>query len=170
LRTDPDAVKPVWDRFAARAIGMGFTPLEHDTTQDPAIHLVVDGQALRPLAPDNEKLCFVLPSTARSIRLLSRSFRPAELRPWLNDPRRLGVAIRSIALRDRDGETVLGADHPALTHRLARAGARSKRRIVALEHRRSHAADCRGRPLRGGNPGERDHHLSRPGGQTRQPD
>jgi len=38
------------------------------------------------------------------------------LRPWLDDSRRLGIAVRSIVLRDRTGETELGADHPALTN------------------------------------------------------
>ena len=56
----------------------------------------------------------MLPATAKSIRLVSRATRQSALTPWLDDPRTLGVAIRSVTLRDKGGESVLGADHPAL--------------------------------------------------------
>jgi len=56
-----------------------------------------------------------MPEGADQVRLVSRSINPGLLRPWLDDQRRLGVAVRSMVLRDRSGETVLGADHPALT-------------------------------------------------------
>jgi hypothetical protein len=56
----------------------------------------------------------MVPGRARSVRLVSRATRPSALTPWLDDPRTLGVAIRSVTLRDPEGESVLNADHPAL--------------------------------------------------------
>jgi Hint domain len=115
LMVRPEVVKPVWDRFAARAIALGFAAPVHATTTDAAIRLVVDGKTMLPLAARGRTISFVVPEGAGSVRLVSRSVNPGELRPWLDDPRRLGVAVRSMVLRDRTGETVCDADHPALT-------------------------------------------------------
>jgi antigen 43 len=115
LTVRPEAVKPVWDQFASRAVALGFAAPDYATTTDPGIRLTVNGKIMRPLAVRDQTLSFMLPEAAGSIRLMSRSIIPSVLRPWLDDPRRLGVAVRSIMLRDRVGETVLSADHPALT-------------------------------------------------------
>jgi hypothetical protein len=116
----PEAVKSVWDRFAARAVALGFVAPAHTTTTDPGIHLLVDGRMLRPLANQTGQAAggtvnFVVPEGAASVRLVSRTTIPGVLHPWLDDSRRLGVAVRAMVLRDRTGETVLAADHPALT-------------------------------------------------------
>jgi antigen 43 len=114
LIVKPEAVKPVWQRFADRAVALGRTVPAHVTTRDAGIHLMVDGNVVRPLAAKGKTVSFMLPGNARSVRLMSRATRQSALTPWLDDPRTLGVAIRSVTLRDRTGETVLGADHPAL--------------------------------------------------------
>jgi hypothetical protein len=115
LMVRPEMVKPVWDRFADRAAALGFTALVYATTTDAGICLMVDGKLVRPLGAPGRTVSFVMPEGADQVRLVSRSINPGVLRPWLDDQRRLGVAVRSIVLRDRSGETVLGADHPALT-------------------------------------------------------
>ena len=123
LLVRPDAVKPVWERLANRAQGLGFEELVHATTPDPDLHLVVDGRTVRPLTSQGDvagdqsarKISFVVPDGAVSVRLVSRRAIPVDARPWQDDPRLLGVAVRSLMLRDRTGETVVGADHPALT-------------------------------------------------------
>jgi hypothetical protein len=84
------------------------------TTCDAAVHLVVDGKAMRPLVADGGMVSFMVPAKARLVRLVSRSTRLCALTPWVDDPRVLGVAIRSVTLRDQAGETVMSADHPAL--------------------------------------------------------
>jgi hypothetical protein len=96
LTVKPEAVKPVWQRFADRAVALGHTAPVYETTKDAGIHLMVDGKVVRPL------------------RLVSRATRQSQLTPWLDDSRTLGVAIRSVTLRDPAGESVLNADHPAL--------------------------------------------------------
>ena len=119
LMVRPEAVKPVWERFAARAAALGFVAPEYATTADPGISLLVDGRILRPITSRagaaGETVSFVVPEGSGSVRLLSRSTDPALLRPWVDDARHLGVAVRAVVLRDRTGETVVGADHPALT-------------------------------------------------------
>ena len=119
LLTRPGEVKPVWDRFADRAMELGYSKPAPPISTDPKLRLRVDGAMLHPLAteqrPDGTVIRFILPAGAGSVRLLSRTAAPNTLRPWIDDPRPLGVAVRAVTLRDRTGETVLPADHPALT-------------------------------------------------------
>jgi len=114
LMAKPEVVKPVWQRFADRAVALGHTAPVYETTLDAGIHLIVDGKVVRPLAAQGKTVSFMVPGEARSVRLVSRATRPSALTPWLDDPRTLGVAIRSVTLRDPQGESVLNADHPAL--------------------------------------------------------
>jgi len=114
LLTRPEAVKPVWDRLAARAEALGFVPPAIAATADPGIHLLVDGRVVPPLSGSGRAVTFLMREGARSIRLRSRAAVPEETRPWIDDPRRLGIAVRRFVLRDRSGDTVLDADHPAL--------------------------------------------------------
>src|SRR6185312_3446029 len=80
---------------------------------------LVDGRTVQPLPARSEAadrtVSFLIPENAASIRLVSRRATPVEVWPWLDDPRSLGVAVRGMTLRDRSGETVASADHPALT-------------------------------------------------------
>ena len=114
LTVATDLVKPVWQRIADRAVALGHVAPVHATTKDAGIHLMVDGKVVRPLATKGKTVSFMVPANARSVRLRSRATRQSALTPWLDDPRTLGVAIRSVTLRDQSGEAVLGADHPAL--------------------------------------------------------
>jgi antigen 43 len=114
LMVRPEAVKPVWQRIADRAKALGYKSTVHATTKDAGIHLMVDGKVVRPLASKGKTVSFMVPAHATSIRLMSRATRQSALTPWLDDPRTLGVAIRSVTLRDQAGETILSADHPAL--------------------------------------------------------
>jgi len=114
LTVASEAVQPVWQRFADRAVALGHAAPVYTTTRDAGIHLNVDGKILRPLAAQGKTISFMLPAEARSVRLVSRATRPSALTPWLDDPRNLGIAVRSVTLRDHSGEVVLNADHPAL--------------------------------------------------------
>jgi hypothetical protein len=115
LTVKPDAVKPVWDRIAARAQALGFAAPEYQMTNDAAVQLLVDGKRIRPTQTRDGMASFMVPAGARSVRLVSRSVTPGKLTPWHDDFRSLGVAVRSVTLRDRAAVTVLSADHPALT-------------------------------------------------------
>ena len=109
-----DAVRAIWDRLAARATALGWRPAEPSTTTDPALCLVVDGRRLPPVSWNGRAAAFVVPSRARSARLVSRAEQPGVSRPWVDDDRRLGVAVSEIAQRWRAGTAVIAADDPAL--------------------------------------------------------
>jgi hypothetical protein len=57
---------------------------------------------------------FTLPPGAKMLHLRSRTAAPTLTRPWLNDIRRLGVAVSRITLCSGTERIVLPADHPAL--------------------------------------------------------
>ena len=99
LTVKPELVKPVWQRFADRAVALGHTSPVYETTRDAGIHLLVDGKIVRPLATEGKTITFMVPGKADQVRLVSRATRPSALTPWLDDPRTLGVAIRSVTLR-----------------------------------------------------------------------
>jgi hypothetical protein len=85
------------ERFLARAAALG-----HQTTDDPGLHLVVDGVAVEPLAIEGAVYRFALSQVPAAIHLASRSTVPAETDAAARDRRRLGVCLRRITLRDPD--------------------------------------------------------------------
>ncbi len=125
LTVNPDLVRPIWTDLADRAAAMGFTAAEHETTSDPDLHVMVDGKRIRATASAARKISFVIPAGAKDIRLVSRSTTPADLTPYLGDPRELGVAIHSIVVRDGQDVMEFAADHPAFAegwHTAERSG------------------------------------------------
>jgi fibronectin-binding autotransporter adhesin len=74
--------------------------LGHPTTDDPDLHLVVDGEIIRPSSVVDDLYTFVLDRKPISVWLASRSAIPAELELQSTDTRRLGTGIEGIVLRD----------------------------------------------------------------------
>ena len=90
-------VEPIWRELAARATRRGLPlPARPETTNDPALYVVVDGRRLAPVSTARGRHVFPLPRCAGLVRLVSRSAIPNEMKPWLDDPRRLGVLLRGI--------------------------------------------------------------------------
>jgi hypothetical protein len=112
---DAKRVEPVWWRLAIRASQLGFVVAEPATTTDPALHLLVDGRMCWPVTTTNDRHVFVLPRSAVSVRLISRATAPCEVSPWVEDRRRLGVAVERIVFRAPGGSFEMAADHPGLT-------------------------------------------------------
>src|SRR5262249_38522691 len=84
-------------------------------TDDPDLHLVVDGSVLRPqLVANGRTYRFTVPSGCRSVAIASRSAVPVRLDPSRADARRLGVAVERIALRGQSLHIEIGHDCPAL--------------------------------------------------------
>ena len=80
-----------------RAEGVG-----HRLTDDPDLHLIADGELVRP---DSTGVClyrFAIPAGSSAVWLASRSVVPAEVDYRSQDGRRLGVPIERIALNDGD--------------------------------------------------------------------
>jgi hypothetical protein len=114
LAGDEARVKPVWQRLAARSIAPGMAIPEVAFTGDPAVHLLIDGHAIRPVIMEQHRCVFSLPSGTDLLRLMSRSGIPTEQRPWVDDARRLGIYVNRIVWHDRHGPHDIPVDHPVL--------------------------------------------------------
>lgn len=110
----PEQVRPVWQRLADRAAAQGWHGPVRETTGDPALCVSVAGKLLRPALNRDGLLVFVLPRGATEARLLSRTAAPADLQPWLDDRRCLGVNVQRITVRDAAEVTEVPLDHPGL--------------------------------------------------------
>jgi hypothetical protein len=110
----PALVKPLWDRLASRAEGLGRR-WDFAVTREPDVRIEAAGTVLRPIEAIGDRYRFVLPEGCDSVRLLSRASAPADLHPWLEDRRRLGLSVRRIVLRANDTLTDIALDDPALT-------------------------------------------------------
>jgi len=110
----PDRVKPVWDRLASRAEHMGMGVTGRRTTADPDIRIEAAGRILRPIATDGDRTVFAVPAGCDAVRLLSRAASPADIQPWRDDRRSLGLSVRRISVRDGGAVTDLALDHPEL--------------------------------------------------------
>jgi hypothetical protein len=86
-------VDGLWHRLLERSGPPSGLPL----TDDPDLHLLVDGRRLDCMSCRGEAHVFRLPGHVETVRIVSRAAAPAEL-GLARDPRLLGVAIRAIVL------------------------------------------------------------------------
>ena len=107
----PDQVKPVWDALADRASALGRAVPRPVLAQDPAVRIAVGGRVLRPVSVEGDRYTFILPPCCADVRLLSHAASPAEMEPWREDRRLLGLSVRRIRMGGED----LPLDHPALS-------------------------------------------------------
>ena len=120
LALDAATVEPIWRRFADLAAARGYAlPAPPTTTSDPALRLVVDGRTVAPALARNSRYVFAVPGRASDHRsspvwLVSRATSPSDMRPWLDDSRRLGVSVKRIILRGADTVAEVPVDHPGL--------------------------------------------------------
>ena len=109
----PDQVEPIWQSLAARAVRRGLAlPPVPQTTNDPALCLLVDGNRRGPVSVVQGRYVFVLPRTDRLVRLVSRATVRPDTAPWVTDDRRLGVQLRGLLIRTSDGVWPMPLDHP----------------------------------------------------------
>jgi hypothetical protein len=97
LVTDAETVFPIWQRLADRAGIEIVDDRETATSVDSAIALVVGSRTLRPVVAKDGTMVFALPRDTRQVRLVSVASRPNQARPWLDDRRMLGVAVRDVS-------------------------------------------------------------------------
>jgi hypothetical protein len=119
-------VEPIWQVLRERAHALGYAIPRRSITPDLELHLLADGAVVPAQAVADGCLGFTVPPGTHSLRLVSRSFVPADHRPYVDDWRRLGVAVSVIALRTQTGLQEIAPDHPALTqgwHAAEREGA-----------------------------------------------
>jgi Hint domain len=111
----PAVVEPIWRALVVRAEQMGLSmPPVPETTDDPGLHLRVDGRQCAPVSAAQGRYSFLVPGTASEVRLVSRHAVRPDTAPWIADHRRLGVQLRAMTIR-RGGETLpVPLDHPLL--------------------------------------------------------
>ncbi len=120
LALDPAVTEPVWRRLAARAAELGVpgTPIDQAPTTDaPDLHLIAGERRLAPVAVHGGRYVFALPPGIDSVTLASRAAMPWASRPWIDDRRRLGVAVASVRVTGADAIADVALDGP-----LAEAG------------------------------------------------
>jgi hypothetical protein len=118
---DAARVEPVWRRLAVRATKLGYRlPAQVATTDDPGLRVVMGGvgggRAIKPVSIDAGRYTFVLPVLDGPARLVSRVATPCEMRPWVEDRRRLGVMVSRLTLRRGAEIEPIPLDHPHLSH------------------------------------------------------
>ena len=112
----PQDVAPIWTRLAERSRIIGYPVPEVATMADAGIHLIADGQIIRPASDKDSRYVFMVPAGVRSVSLASRFCIPADkMVASQRDTRRLGVSVSWIAIRSGDSETIISADNPGLT-------------------------------------------------------
>jgi hypothetical protein len=102
-------VDRVWQRLLDRAGPRRAVPL----TDDPDLHLVVDGKPVAPVSRGGASYVFELPAPPNNLHLVSRDPAPDEL-GLARDPRSLGVAVKRIILRQPRRLRAIEAADPCL--------------------------------------------------------
>jgi hypothetical protein len=108
--TGGSVVDAAWRRLLDRAGPRDLPP----TTDDPDLHLSIDGVRIDAYWRSASAYSFRFPSKTVDVRIVSRSAAPAEL-GLLRDPRALGVAIRHIELHQGRQLAVIDARDDRLT-------------------------------------------------------
>jgi hypothetical protein len=123
----PDDDRPTW-KFCAPRLEWGsqeltaireallerFEALGHPLDLDPDLHLIVDGEIVRPDAATPCLYRFTIPAGSAAVSLASRSTVPAEVEAAGRDLRRLGVPVERIAFLDGDLSIEAWHGHAAL--------------------------------------------------------
>jgi len=85
-----------------------------ETTSDPDVHLIVDGQRVNATSTGEQVYRFELPAAPATLVIGSRSVTPADMDAQALDARRLGVSFTRMVLRSRGAQVEIGHDHPLL--------------------------------------------------------
>jgi hypothetical protein len=111
----PTDVAPIWSRLAEQSAAIGYPIPAVATVEDADIHLLADGNVIRPVSDHDSRYVFTVPAGVESVSLKSRFCIPADkMIAGQRDVRRLGVSVTWIAIRSGGNETILSADHPGL--------------------------------------------------------
>ncbi|MBV9859314.1 MAG: Hint domain-containing protein [Alphaproteobacteria bacterium] len=114
---------PVWDsgeRVARVALRLRQRAGIADLTDDPDLHLLLDGGRLDPVRVAGAVHHFRLPRMPADLRIASRRSVPVAVGIGA-DARSLGVALRRVVLRPADGAVEIGYDAAGLRHGFHRA-------------------------------------------------
>jgi hypothetical protein len=108
--TGGPVVDAIWRRLLDRTGQRNTLPL----TDDPDLHLLVDGRRRDPIERRDDLFVFRLPLRPNGVRLRSRAAAPQEL-GLAGDLRPLGVAVRRLVLAQAWRRTAIEAVSASLT-------------------------------------------------------
>ena len=109
MLTGGPIVDAVWRRLLERAGPRPGLPL----TDDPDLHLLVDGRRVNARRRRGGFRVFRLPAPPHEVRIVSRAASPQEV-GLARDPRVLGIAVRRIVISQARRLRVLDAADPTL--------------------------------------------------------
>jgi hypothetical protein len=109
--TGGPVVDAIWQRLLERAGTRRAVPM----TDDPDVHLVVDGRRLDAAEQVGGVCVFRLTKPPSALCIVSRAAAPAEL-GLARDPRNLGVAVRRLVVRKGNRFVTVSANDGRLTH------------------------------------------------------
>jgi hypothetical protein len=110
LTVDPARVEPTWRTLNARAeqLGLAKVTAEPVLTTDPDLHIVTgNGAVIRPMRQHQDRFMFMVPAGAQNLTIASRTARPSETMPFIDDRRDLGVLVGEIALYEGRKKTLI---------------------------------------------------------------
>lgn len=112
---DPGRVRPIWQEIARRAEQIGMPLAESPpATNDPDLHLIVDGRRINPVRPAERHYLFIVPAGSDRVRLVSRSGFRFDTAPWIADERRMGVQLCALTVRSSGEVKPVALDDPNL--------------------------------------------------------
>ena len=112
---DPARVEPVWRMLSDSAEASGWTlPERAATLDDPDLHILSGSRRIEPLSARDGRYVFAIRPGGAPLRLISRTARPSDARPWVDDRRQLGVLVRRLTVRTGQGVRDVAMDDPAL--------------------------------------------------------
>ncbi len=126
-RLYPGDARPAWE-FCAPRLEVGSAELTairaallgraeafgDRLTDDPDLHMIVDGETVRAYATGGDVCSFTIPAGSATVWLASRSAIPAEGEASSPDRRRLGVSVERIVLRELGLCAAIEHAHPSL--------------------------------------------------------
>jgi hypothetical protein len=105
---------PVVDTVWQRLLDLAGTGNTEPLTDDPDLHLIIDGKRLNAREHTDSTYIFHLPATPACVVVASRVGVPSEL-GIARDPRALGVALRQVTIRQGARFMLFDADDERLT-------------------------------------------------------
>ena len=109
VMTSGNLVDAVWRRLLERCGPRANVPM----TDDPDLHLMVDRRRVDATERAGNALVFTLPARFDAVRIVSRTVVPQE-HGFARDPRRLGVALQRVVVRQATRFHVTEANDPRL--------------------------------------------------------
>jgi hypothetical protein len=115
LLVAPERVAPIWRSLAERAERLGWRlPAAPAMSDGPDLRLLAGTRYVDPLIATSRRYVFMVPRDAGVARIVSRSARPCDVEPWVDDRRQLGVRVRRLTLRTGDRTREIALDDPSL--------------------------------------------------------